>query len=777
MSYVPGTPPSATSDVVINSTVGANISDSTDGSLGRWDAAAAADAAVFIGAGEANDYNYAAINLQTDVNGVLTFEFSQDGTNWSQYPVTNFTIVSGINEVHGAWKGTRYIRPKFTRDAITATNTVQTYFRMQVMYSYDPIILSAPLNQSIGSDSDASIVKAISTGQSPIGNYVAEKADGVGVETIVNLGGTTMNDAGGIDAVDTSVTLTDSTGFASPAGTIRIEDEQITYTGNAANVLSGLTRGANGTTATTHADAVQVGEVWDGGILSTEGYTQVQTEVLTDVTGTAFFDFYSDAAGTDKIRALAVPATAALGYQFFAAPVFGQSVRYRFSNNDTSNQTDFHFMTKALTKSISGQLLTMNAFISPSMVANLGRNVVVGQDPQGTFRNTTVDYLGNLEVAIADPVTGFGDLRTAELTPVVQLQFPYNINGDILNTTLANGGTVTAANSMAVLQSSTATNGSAVMESIRQIKYRSGLGALARFTTLYTTGVAGATQIAGVGDEEDGFFFGYNGTSFGIMVRNDSVDTWTAQTAWSEDVMDGSGRSKMILDQTKLNVFAIEYQWLGAGEIGFRIEDPVSGKFVTVHRIKYANANIVPSTLNPSFPLHMDVTKTSGATNITMKAASMSGFVEGKSLVTGPLNGFTGNVTTQAELALFSLQNVSTYEGVKNRVSAFITTLAVANDTNGLATYRVYLNATLAGTPTWVNVNGTDSVIQSDIVQTYASGGKVIYLATVGKDSGQLFELPEEKYSLRPGDVITITAETVGNANPMAVSINWQEDF
>ena len=40
-------------------------------------------------------------------------------------------------------------------------------------------------------------------------------------------------------------------------GTILIESELITYTGNSGGTLSGLTRGANGTTAAIHSSVVQ----------------------------------------------------------------------------------------------------------------------------------------------------------------------------------------------------------------------------------------------------------------------------------------------------------------------------------------------------------------------------------------------------------------------------------------------------------------------------------------------------------------------------------------
>ena len=63
---------------------------------------------------------------------------------------------------------------------------------------------------------------------------------------------------GGISASATSLTLTSGTSFLAQ-GLIQIGTEQIRYTSVAGNVLSGLTRGVNGTTAASHLTGANVG--------------------------------------------------------------------------------------------------------------------------------------------------------------------------------------------------------------------------------------------------------------------------------------------------------------------------------------------------------------------------------------------------------------------------------------------------------------------------------------------------------------------------------------
>ena len=66
--------------------------------------------------------------------------------------------------------------------------------------------------------------------------------------------------AAGITATDTTITVdtVDATTIAPATGTIKIENELVTYTGVTATTFTGCTRGAFGTTAATHADNVPV---------------------------------------------------------------------------------------------------------------------------------------------------------------------------------------------------------------------------------------------------------------------------------------------------------------------------------------------------------------------------------------------------------------------------------------------------------------------------------------------------------------------------------------
>lgn len=144
------------------------------------------------------------------------------------------------------------------------------------------------------------------------------------------------------------------------------------------------------------------GATFSSGILDVNGYSQVQTEITASDDGTISIEFYADESGTNIIRSITIPYTAAEGYQFFAAPAFGNFVRYYFNNGGAGAQTDFYYTTKILTTALSPQLLTVEGFLSPSMVSTATRpvsthnddrniGVIIGQESKRKFGvNTSV---------------------------------------------------------------------------------------------------------------------------------------------------------------------------------------------------------------------------------------------------------------------------------------------------------------------------------------------------------------------------------------------------
>lgn len=485
---------------------------------------------------------------------------------------------------------------------------------------------------------------------------------------------------------------------------------------------------------------------------------------------------------------------------------------------------------------------------------------------------------------IPDKKTAFGELATADLTPIIQLQFPYNINLSLINEKTNNANAASIDSNRIKISTGAADNRSSSVFSNELLKYHPGQGALVRFTTVYTTGAANSIQLHGIGNADDGFFFGYNGTAFGILRRQggsaevryliigtgssdaedititldnnaettvtvtassnitttvneiaafdfsntgtgwsahaegntvvftsfdaathsgtfslsgassaaqDSFDqivagalstnTWVAQTAWNKDKMDGTGISGMTLDTTKGNVYQIQYQWLGYGQIRFYIEHDTDGEFELVHTINYANTSAIPSIDDPTLPLCMSVSNAANNSDIIMYSSSWAGFTEGKLNGSPIRRAIFGEQTSvgATELPVLVIHNREVYQGRENRVQVQISFIAVSTSSgNKPVTIRMYENPTLTNA-SYNDIDTADSVIEFDIAATAVAGGAFQLSVPLQDSDRELIDVSNLRFIIHPGNSFAVTAQqtTGGTASTVDVSINFVELF
>ena len=396
-------------------------------------------------------------------------------------------------------------------------------------------------------------------------------------------------------------------------------------------------------------------------------------------------------------------------------------------------------------------------------------------------------------IAEALPLTAFGDLRTAEISPVYQISFEYSVtNTEIGKIEVAGSGAVTQADAMVVATTGTTTASDAEWKTTHNVKYKAGMGGLMRFTALFTPGVAGTEQMVGLADEDgssashkNGYAVGYNGSVFSFMRWQNDVLFPIAQSAW-DDPLDGTGPSGMTLDHTKLNVFEIRFQYLGAGTIQLLVEDDSTGKFINAHTLLYANLNTVPSSYMPNFHLMVHVLNGGTTSSLTAKSASMAFFVEGKSTPTHKQQPHFSSSEQQGtgittEVAIFTIRNKSLYASKPNFIDILLEDVAgsiEAGAANNLGSFRLVKNATLGGTPSWADVNTTDSIVEIDTAGTTVTGGTPLHYFPVAGKNGLITDgtVIEHEFVISPGDTITVAGKSVASAT-MNAALLWSELF
>ena len=202
------------------------------------------------------------------------------------------------------------------------------------------------------------------------------------------------------------------------------------------------------------------------------------------------------------------------------------------------------------TTSNKTQTSNCRQFITDFTDADIQRSILTARTeatelPGGNYQNINA-LNGSLNVRIRDPISAFGEMLTASLTPFVQFDFTSGIPLDVISIYQNNvaNTSYTYLDSTAKISTTVGTisgvNSNILLKSNIYTKYKPGQGCDNRFTALFPNKyIANCDQYAGVFTPEDSLTFGYfNGTpnnefairwqSFGNQQINSFTVTGTA---------------------------------------------------------------------------------------------------------------------------------------------------------------------------------------------------------------------------------------------------------
>ena len=384
-------------------------------------------------------------------------------------------------------------------------------------------------------------------------------------------------------------------------------------------------------------------------------------------------------------------------------------------------------------------------------------------------------------------VSAFGDIIAVAHTPVIQLDFVFGINTQTGTSSVVTTGVVDTNASRLRIQTGVGVAGAGTFQSTRIARYRAGQGMMARFTAAWTNSAANSTQVVGVGNTQVGYFFGYNGTAFGLSIRNGGSDGWVAQTAWNADKCDGTGASGFNWNKALGNVMMIRYPYLGYGDITYWVQNPINGAWILCHTIQYANSSASTQVSNPSFPFYANATNAGSTTNLLFFVASVGVFISGtREFLAAQWATDSLKNTITAEANLLNLRNCTTYNTVTNSGLIRLRSLTAATDNgNGLATIRLKTGVSIGGSPSFAPINGTtgdqgvtitsgNSIASVDVAGT-GTTGTTIFNVCLARNSNFYYDFTPFNIFIAPAQTLTITAFSAASAS-VQVALNWNED-
>jgi hypothetical protein len=291
----------------------------------------------------------------------------------------------------------------------------------------------------------------------------------------------------------------------------------------------------------------------------------------------------------------------------------------------------------------------------------------------------------------------------------------------------------------------------------------------------------------------------YNGLYFKVSDNNISVNISNTfgnnssvsvpQSAWNLDKFDGTGPSGFVLDITKIQIFTIDFEWLGSGRVRFGFNE--DGHTFYCH--EHLNANVDSSVFiqNPNLPIRAEI-RQNGATpgrllHICANVNSEGGVQNQGSLRSIDTALETNNtpisIPVKTECSIMVLQLSST------RLDAVVTPqdFSVVNtDANIDSRIRIIRNPSYTGNFTLSSIQ--DSAIAYGVGGSgfeYISGGQVLSTYFVSKDDAANLSTLKESFVSMGHSIegvsdeyhIFVTPLKSGSGSGLYyASANWLED-
>jgi hypothetical protein len=361
--------------------------------------------------------------------------------------------------------------------------------------------------------------------------------------------------------------------------------------------------------------------------------------------------------------------------------------------------------------------------------------------------------------------TRFGDQISLERLPDIIVSYVYNISSIDVDTTTSGTGATSHVQGQATLTTGAST-GATQLQSVNCIRYQPGFEAYAFFTAAFSAGDAGTYQRAGAFDSNNGFFVGQEGTDFKISRRYNGTDySYTASLPTG-------------FDPTALHAFKISWGWLGILPVTF--ETWHHGAWVEIGLIDL-EGQLLPSTAQPSLPICFDIDRSSGSGACTVATCSWSGGRVGSSGLVLPSDRpwVASNTKTSitTETNVLTLKNAASFLTFDNRVVSQIDFIGITTSGGTKpVTINVTRNATLGGSPSYTDIDASNSVTSYDTAGTTISGGTEEFSFGLGKEDSLNFAAKIYNLILNPSDTLTFSAASA-NASDVDIRVRLRDLF
>lgn len=409
-----------------------------------------------------------------------------------------------------------------------------------------------------------------------------------------------------------------------------------------------------------------------------------------------------------------------------------------------------------------------------------------------------MSYLFNDKVGFKDnAIDAFNRLKTSNPFTLFDSQHRYASN-DKWDTFGVTGGTATfLINESVVNITIGVTAGAKVTRETKRIfPYQPGKSLLVLNTFAFNTpkenlrqrvGYFGLTGGATFGTPYNGIYLEQNGLTLSINLASGSLNQITTinQSSWNGDKFDGSGSSGRTLDVSKGNIFWMDIEWLGVGDVrtGFFVD----GKPVVAHIFHNDNVNPTTYMTTASLPIRYELENTATtASSSTMKQICSSVQSEGgyegfarRYNVTKNGSNPTVLTTQDIQYPIISLRlNSNRLDSAVVPSNLSVVLEQTASNKPDTVQYRILLNPTLTGGAWLTHFNGN---VDYNVTATAVTGGTDItggYISSSGVldiNSINNFNFQLGRSQTGVSDTFVLTMTPINDGAQVYCDLSWFE--
>lgn len=250
------------------------------------------------------------------------------------------------------------------------------------------------------------------------------------------------------------------------------------------------------------------------------------------------------------------------------------------------------------------------------------------------------------------------------------------------------------------------------------------------------------------------------------------IDTWTTVPTGFEP--------------SKLNVYAVDFRWLGAGRVRFFLEDPSTGKLALIHEINWTSLYLSPHILLPSLPVTYRAGPTNGSTpasSVTIRGASAFAGIQGSIVQTNSSQGYSAIDSTNKAKDfvhhLISIQNPFVRGNHINSGQILLQSLTVAAQSTDPSI--IYLVRNSVGTTSYLafnnipnaDVNFNFAQISNTVTTEDLTLDQQANVQTLGINASATFNLTDYNFRLVPGEYLSVFISSSNAITRTSVGLTW----